>query len=311
MVEKSIGRCGKKMSKLSSSRAKTYALSSFEVNKPGLVELLFKRSFTVGMADYLFHIGLYGSIITGALMEISNLVPGFADFFNGVGWLISWSHGATGVFIVVGGVGFVLRYFKKGSFRLATGRTFYVDFPFLLIIGVTGMLQALAVFGLMPVVGFTSSSLEWVASIHVTMIYTWILASLFLGGAVRHGLAVLMWRFTDPEKKHAQFLTFSDACGRCGRCVEFCSLYEATKGAGVAPVLKVRRYFKMIAAGSLTESEVKSIAEQTAACTMCGLCVAVCPFSFNFVDLYKELLAYASKVIPVPSVGGHTTPQIS
>ena len=287
-----------KMSESSSSKAKRYALSSFELKKPGLLELLFKRSFAVGMADIVFHIGLYGSIITGAVMEISNLASSFADLFSGFGWLISWSHGATGFFILVGGVGFVLRYFKNANFRLACGRTFYVDFAFLLIIAVTGMLQALAVFGLMPVVGFMGYSLEWVASIHVTMIYTWILASLFLGGAVRHGLAVVVWRFTSPEKKRALFLTFSDACGRCGRCVEFCSLYDATRGVTQAPVLKLRRYFKMMATGSLPPSEVESIADQVAACTMCGLCGAVCPFSFNFVDLYKELLAYARQGLP-------------
>jgi Fe-S oxidoreductase len=73
--------------------------------------------------------------------------------------------------------------------------------------------------------------------------------------------------------------------------------------SAVAPVLKVRRYFKMIAPGSLTANEVKSIAEHTAACTLCGLCAAVCPFSFNFVDLYEELLAYANKAVPVPSMG--------
>ena len=286
-----------------SSREKTYALSSFELNKPGLLELLFKRSFTVGMADYAFHVGLYGSIATGALMEISNLIPAFAGLFDGLGWLVSWLHGVTGVFIVVGGLGFVLRYLRSPSFRLACGRTFYVDFPFLLVIGSTGILQALAVFGLMPIVGFTSTSLQWVASIHVMSIYGWIVASLFLGGAVRHGLATVVWRLSSTEKKHSLFLTFSDACGRCGRCVEFCAYHELRGGGKVeAPVLKLRRYSKMIANRSLPVSEVKALTEHIAACTMCGLCTGVCPFSFNFVDMYKELLLYASKVVPTTSM---------
>jgi ferredoxin len=295
-----------KLTKKASSEDRKYRLSSFDLKKPGLLALLFKRSFIVGMADYVFHIGIYGSIITGAIMEISNLLPWFASYFAGVGWLISWSHGVTGVLIVVGGLAFVLRYFKNRSFRLAWGKIFYLDLLFLLVIGITGILQALPVFGLISVIGFTAYSLSWVASIHVTMIYTWIVASLLLGGAVRHALATMVWRFTSPEKKHALFMTFSDACGRCGRCVEVCSLFEATKGATEAPIFKLKRFYKMIATRSLTADEVRSIAEQTAQCTMCGLCGGVCPFSFNFVDLYKELLAYASKAIPVPSMGKRT-----
>jgi ferredoxin len=178
------------------------------------------------------------------------------------------------------------------------------------IITITGTLQALAVFGILPVVGFTVYLFEWSASIHVTMIYAWIILSLFLGGAVRQGAAAVAWRLTSPEKKYATFLTFSDACGRCGRCVEVCPLYEAMDGADVeAPVLKLRKYFRMVASGSLPASEIRSIVEQTAVCTMCGLCVGVCPFSFNFVDMYKWLLAYANKIYPTNSLGQRIAPQ--
>jgi ferredoxin len=285
------------------SKSKRYRLSTFSLAKPGLLTLLFRRSFIVGMADYAFHIGLYGSIMTGAIAEISNLLPSVATEFNGYGWLISWSHGVTGVLLVVGGLGFLARYFKNPHFRLAWGRIFYLDLLFMLTVAISGSLQAFAVFGLIPVESFTGYSLRWAASIHVTAIYMWIVASLFLGGAVRHALATVVWRLTSPEKKHSIFMAFSDACGRCGRCVEVCPLYEATGGAQVeAPVLKLKKYFRMIASGSLPMSEVKSIAEQTAACTMCGLCVGVCPFSFNFVDMYKELLAYANKVQPIASL---------
>jgi heterodisulfide reductase subunit D len=118
-----------------------------------------------------------------------------------------------------------------------------------------------------------------------------------------------MWRLTNPENKHALFLAFSDACGRCGRCVEVCPLYEAMSGVKLeAPVLKIRRYYKMIATRSLPASGIRSIAEQTAVCTMCGLCAGVCPFSFNFVDMYKELLAYANKVLPMPTTGELVAP---
>jgi ferredoxin len=280
-----------------------YRPSSLELKKPGLLALLFKRSFTVGLADYLFHIGVYGSIVTGAIMELCNFVPWFASVFNGAGWIVSWSHGATGFFLLLGGAGFVVRYVNNRYFRLAWGRIFYLDIVFLSVIAITGVLQVLPVFGLISVVGFTPYLLTWIASIHVVMIYGWIVASLFLGGAVRHALATVVWRLASPQQKFTLFSTFSDACGRCGRCIEVCSLYEATKGSVEAPVFRLRRLYKTILKRSLTEDELRSAAEQATQCTLCGLCVGVCPFSFNFVDLSKELLAYANKVIPLPSIG--------
>jgi ferredoxin len=291
------------MREMNSSKTKRYRLSSFDMHKPGLLELLFKRSFVVGVSDYVFHIGIFGSIITGAIAEISNLIAGSAELFNGFGWLVSRLHGVTGIFLMLGGLGFVLRYFRNRSFRVAYGRIFYLDLAFMGIIAITGSLQALPVFGLMQFDSFSAYSLRWVGSLHVTIIYVWIIASLFAGGAIRQGAAAVVWRLTSPENKHRLALVFSDACGRCGRCVEACPLYEAMDGSDVeAPVLKLRKYFKMIATKSLPASEIKLIAEQTAACTMCGLCVGVCPFSFNFVDMYKELLAYANKIYPLSSV---------
>jgi ferredoxin len=76
-----------------------------------------------------------------------------------------------------------------------------------------------------------------------------------------------------------------------------------------APVLKLRTYFRLIARGSLPASEIKSISEQTAVCTMCGLCVGACPFSFNFVSMYKDLLAHANKLYPAASLGQLAVPE--
>jgi ferredoxin len=285
-----------------SSPSRRYRLSSFDLAKPGFLTLLFKRSFIVGMSDFAFHIGLFGSIITGAIMELANLIPGVANLFNGLGWLISWSHGVTGVLLVVGGAGFLTRYARNRHFRLAYGRIFYLDLLFIAVITITGTLQGLAVFGIIPVVGFTAYPFEWSASLHIAMIYLWIVLSLFFGGAMKQAVAAVAWRLTSPENKRSTFLTFSDACGRCGRCVEVCPLYEATGEADIeAPVLKLRKYFGIVASRSLYPSEIRSIAEQTAVCTMCGLCVGVCPFSFNFVEMYKWLLAYANKLYPISS----------
>jgi ferredoxin len=273
-----------------------------------LTTLLFRRSLIVGVADYVFHFGLYGSIITGALMEVSYFMPKFGSMFSGLGWRLSWLHAVTGLLLLAGGLGFVARYFRNEHFRMAWRRIFYLDLLFLVTVAITGSLQAIAVFGLMPVV-FSFYPLGWAGDLHVIVIGVWIVASLLYDGAVRHGVATVIWRLTSPEKKRALFMAFSNACGRCGRCVEVCPLYEAMEGAAVeAPVLKLRRYFKMVGTGSLPASEVKSIAEQTAVCMLCGLCTGVCPFSFNFVDMYKDLLAYANKLYPAASLTALATP---
>jgi ferredoxin len=297
------------MSRMTSPKAERYKLSSFNLEKPGLLALLFRRSLTVGKTDYVFHLGLYGSIITGALMEIAYLVPQFTRTFNGLGWRLSWLHAVTGILLLAGGFGLVSKYFKRPQFRLAWRGIFYLDLLFMAAVVITGSFQAVAVFGLMPAV-FVVYPLQWAGDLHVIFIGVWIVASLLYGGAVRHGLAAVAWRLTNTENKHSLAMAFSDACGRCGRCVEVCPLYEAMEGAAVeAPVLKLKRYFRMVATGSLLASEVKSIAEQTAVCTMCGLCAGVCPFSFNFVEMYKELLAYANKLYPTVSPGQLVVPE--
>jgi ferredoxin len=278
-----------------SFKSKRYRLTSFNLEKPGLLALLFKRSFTVGISDYFFHFGLYGSVITGVLLEIAYLFPASVSIFSGLGWRISWLHAVTGVLLLVGGSGFLIRHSSNPHFRLAWGRVFYADLIFMLAIAVTGSLQAIVVFGLTPMFALPLP-LAWIGSLHVTVIFLWIVGSLLYGGAVRHGLATVAWRLASLENRHALFMAFSNACGRCGRCVEVCPLYDAMNGAEIeAPVVKLRRYFRLIASGSMTASEVKSIAEQTAVCTMCGLCAGVCPFSFNFVDMYKDLLDNANK----------------
>jgi hypothetical protein len=205
---------------MTSSKTTRFRVSSFTQEKPGLFALLFRRSFVVGLADYIFHFGLYGSIITGALLEITYLLPALANVFNGLGWKLSWSHGVVGVLLLSGGLGFIVKYVTNPYFRVAWGRIFYLDLLFMAVVTITGSLRALTVFGLMPADSTFSYPLEWAGSLHVLVILAWILASLLYGGAVRHALATVVWRFTSPLKRHALFMAFSNACGRCGRCVE-------------------------------------------------------------------------------------------
>ncbi len=64
-----------------------------------------------------------------------------------------------------------------------------------------------------------------------------------------------MWRFTSPEKKDAIFASFSDACGRCGRCLAVCPLYEAPPCSANCPGnIDVPSYLARIRNGQLLEA---------------------------------------------------------
>ncbi len=82
------------------------------------------------------------------------------------------------------------------------------------------------------------------------------------------------------------------------RCLD-CGFF-ADKAHAEPPLLTLRRYSKMIADKSVPAAEIKSVTERLEACRLCGLCVAVCPFSFNFVDVRKRLISLANELHPEP-----------
>jgi len=283
---------------MAKSKAQKYKLSSLQAKKPGLLQLLFSRSFTVGLSDFAFHLGLWGNIITGIIMEVPYLLNGTADVFGGNGWIISWIHGITGLLILLGGIGLVIRYARNPFFRLAYGKVFFVDLAFLVPIGAVGLVQFLEVFGFITAVGFTTPGLAFYGTLHLLLIYIWLVVSFFAGGAVRHGIATLYWRFTKPETG-TNTLSFASACGRCGRCVEVCPAYEAfNRDPMEAPVLKLRKYYQIRRTRKLTPTEVRYVSEQMATCTECNLCAGVCPFSFNYVAMYRAMLDDAKQIAP-------------
>jgi len=283
---------------MAKSKAQKYKLSSLQAKKPGILQLLFSRSFTVGLSDFVFHFGLWGNIITGIIMEIPYLLNGVSSVFGGNGWILTWIHGITGLFILAGGIGLVIRYVRNPFFRLAYGRVFFVDLAFLFPIAAVGLVQLFAVFGFVTAVGFTTPILAYFGVLHLLLIYVWLVVSFFAGGAVRHGIATLYWRFTKPDSG-TSMLSFASACGRCGRCVEVCPTYEAfNKDPMEAPVLKLRKYYQIRRSRKLTPTEVRYVSEQMATCTECNLCAGVCPFSFNYVAMYRQMLEEAKQITP-------------
>lgn len=297
-----------------------FRLSSLQLKKPGLIELLFKRSLIVGPSDFLFHIGLWGNIITGLVMETAYLVNGVADFFASMGGLLSWVHGITGVLILAGGIGFIIRYVRNPFFRIAYGRVFFLDLALLGALAVTGALNALPVFGFTPVSSFLPFTPEFAqalpasltsivfyyirgaGTIHVLFVYLFLAVSFLAGGAVRHAVATIAWRLTKDStptmgEQWGIAMVFRDACGKCGRCVEVCPTFEAFNGDKMeAPVIKLRKYYQIHRSRKLTPSEIRYVSEQMAVCAQCDLCAGVCPFSFNFVPMYQDMLAHALKM---------------
>jgi len=275
-----------------------YDLSSLQAKKPGLIALLFKRSFKVGISDFLFHIGLWGQIITGLIMEVPFLVRGTGTIFSGYGWLFSWTHGITGLLLLLGGLGLFLRYLRNPFFRLAYGKAFFVDLVFLIPLGLVGLIQFFEVFGFLNIVGFSVAALPYYGTLHLLLVYVWLVASFFAGGAVRHGIATIYWRFTKQDSG-AAMLSFSSACGKCGRCVAVCPSYEAYNHDPMeAPVLKLRKYYQIRRTRKLTPAEIKYVSEQMGTCTACNLCAGVCPFSFNYVAMYNAMLQEAKQIAP-------------
>jgi NAD-dependent dihydropyrimidine dehydrogenase PreA subunit len=273
-------------------------LTSLQLKPPGLIELLLKRSFIVSASDFVFHFGMIGLFLTALVMELANLVQGFSSLFAGYGWVITRLHGITGAILLVGGVVYVYRYFSNRFFRIAYGRIFYVDLAFLGAIGVLGITQSLQTWGFTP----ATEGLQ----LKIILVYSWLLVSLVGGGAVRHLLGTIGWRvFSITGAMPAIYYSFSDGCGKCGKCIEVCPLYEAHGERDEdAPALKLRKYLKMLATQKLSLTQVKRVAEDVYVCTLCGLCVGVCPYSFPYVSFYKDLLKYVNslyKKVEIPT----------
>lgn len=258
---------------------KEYELSSLEMKRPGLTELLTKRA---SKEDILFHWGMIGAVASAAIIELIYLIPQL----SAAGEALLWAHGIVGALLILGGLSYLIKYWRNEYFVLATDRIFLVDTAFLAAIAASGSIISLKVLGVLPPTAF---GLEGI--IHVTLTYTWLIISLFFNGAAKHALATIVWRIYGKEKVTANPLIFASACGRCGKCIEVCPLYEAYGKEDEAPALKLRMYLKKLTAENVNVEEKKKIAEEVYVCTLCGLCVGVCPYTFNFVEVYKKILA--------------------
>jgi NAD-dependent dihydropyrimidine dehydrogenase PreA subunit len=217
-------------------------------------------------------------------------LTGLADLFQGWGWTVTWAHALFGLAATLGFAGVLVRFSKNPYFRTAADRVFYIDTAFLSVIGISGSVLFLQLVGLMnPGSGIATM-------LHVAAAIAWLATSLFMDGLVAHGLATVLYRLHLKGRRDvAAYKAFGSACGRCGKCTEICPQYEASGGQPVeAPALKVRQGLNRLRKSG-SRAEAKRLTEEMYACTLCGLCVGVCPYSFRHYDLYTTLLAQVNR----------------
>jgi ferredoxin len=264
-------------------------LTSIVPHRPGLVGLISRRTFLVSPLSTVFHYGIVLACLSGLVLEAMYLV-GLSVLFAGWGWVVTWMHGILGLVAIFGFMGVLARFGTNRFFRLAAGKMFYVDAAFIGVISLSGLGLLLEIWRALPVVS------GWWATIHIVSAITWFLVSLFAGGLIAHAVATMVYRFNNPRSA-AAFQAFNSACARCGKCVEVCPLYQASnEKPEEAPALKVRRYLDVFRKGAPLK-ELKGLAEEVYVCALCGLCVAVCPYSFRHYDLYTSLLAQVNEVM--------------
>ncbi|MBF0246064.1 MAG: (Fe-S)-binding protein [Planctomycetes bacterium] len=207
---------------------------------------------------------------------------------NGSGWVITWVHGGLGLLTAVGFMGVLARFAGSRSFRVASGRMFYVDAVLIGVIAVSGLDLLLQILGILP------AASGWESTIHITATMVWLLVSLFGDGFVSHAVGTVAYRFTNGHSP-AALQIFSSACSRCGKCTEVCPEYEASNGLPEqAPALKVRHSLKQFQ-DSASPAERKAIVEHVYLCALCGLCVGVCPYAFQHYNLYMGLLRQVNR----------------
>jgi Fe-S oxidoreductase len=90
------------------------------------------------------------------------------------------------------------------------------------------------------------------------------------------------------------------ACGKCGECLLACPVYEETQDRDLGPAFRVRALKSLVKAGSglrtlffgsrkVNPNEIQKLATSLYnGCTVCGRCMAVCPFNFDLIEIWEK-----------------------
>lgn len=93
-----------------------------------------------------------------------------------------------------------------------------------------------------------------------------------------------------------------DACTRCGECVKWCPVTEASQNYANTPMDKITTYRSFIQAvhglkarlfkPRIDEEELRTFAEEVYKCTTCGRCGVVCPVGIHCQELWPSIRAH-------------------
>jgi heterodisulfide reductase subunit D len=88
------------------------------------------------------------------------------------------------------------------------------------------------------------------------------------------------------------------ACGKCGDCMLACPVFEETQDESLAPAFRIRAMKSLATARygiralfgrhRTNPNEVQKFVSSIYHCTLCGRCVAVCPYNFDLIDLWEK-----------------------
>lgn len=259
-------------------------MSSKISTKPlGLLEMLFKWSPKNYPEILVFHLGMFGNLLTGALIELSSIFGG--------GWVLSWAHGGFGAILIVGGLAILIRYLTSKPFRLTSDPMIIIDSLFVAVISISGSFISLMN------LGFIRPAQNPWPLIHVVSVYLWFIVSLFGGGAVRHAVGLIIWRISGRDSSNIELAR--NACMKCGECIKVCSKitkkdYEETPAARIRDLLM--NYDLLFE--SPPSPDVKRIIDETiyGDCRWCRLCTRSCPIAWDKPEMLKELVESLGKL---------------
>jgi heterodisulfide reductase subunit D len=120
---------------------------------------------------------------------------------------------------------------------------------------------------------------------------------LSIGGPKRGDGRVIDKEFMDGFSRTSILQLY--ACGKCGDCILACPVFEETQDERLAPAFRIRalktlakaRYgIRALLFGRhrANPDEVQKFVSSVYQCTLCGRCMAVCPYQFNLIDLWEK-----------------------
>ncbi len=264
-------------------------LAVIDPNQPVGLGTALKRLFIAAAGLGIYHIGMIGCVVTAIIIAI--LWP-FLNVGTTLGAILHYGlfylHGIFGAILIIGCLATLAKLGDKGFIRAYGTAGLAVDTILLILIALTGLLGGLGILGLAQVGSWT----YWIY-LHIALVLAWLFLSYAADGAVRHAWGALRWWYNKiMGNTLGMYLAFADACGRCGNCVNYCPMYLA--GVDEAPAIKLREYLRNLP-HMTSPIDAKLIAEKYSTCLFCGICMAVCPYQFPYVNFFMDMLRWANQ----------------